>query len=68
MLYLAPMKYYNSKGQILFYKIVSDLMEGNITFEQLGHIENNLRLLKPKDYYYLLRYLHKHPLTIKEDK
>ena len=68
MLYLAPIKYYDNEGQLHFYKIISDFFGDEISLEQLNNIENNLRLLKPKEFHFLVRYLYEHPLIIKENE
>lgn len=67
MLYLAPIKYYNANGQIMFYEILADFFGGELDYEQFRNIVNNIRLLEPKSYFYLIRYLYKHPLNVKGD-
>ena len=67
MLYLAPIKYYNADGKIRFYKMVEDFFGGELDYEQFQNIINNIRLLEPKSYHYLIRYLRKHPFYVKGD-
>jgi hypothetical protein len=67
MLYLAPIKYYNADGQIRFYEILADFFGGELDYKQFQNITNNIRLLEPKSYRYLIRYLYKHPLNVKGD-
>lgn len=65
MLYLAPIKYYNSEGKIRVYEILATFFGGELGYEQFRNIANNIRLLDPKSYHYLIRYLYKHPLGVK---
>ena len=65
MLYLAPIKYYNADGQIRFYEILADFFGGELDYEQLQNITNNIRLLKPKFFHCLVRYLYEHPLDVR---
>ena len=65
MLYLAPIKYYNADGKIRVYKILADFFGGELDYEQFRNIINNIRLLEPKSYHYLIRYLYKHPFNVK---
>lgn len=65
MLYLAPIKYYDADGQIRFYEILADFFGGELDYEQLQNITNNIRLLKPKFFHRLVRYLYEHPLDVR---
>lgn len=65
MLYLAPIKYYDADGKIRIYEILADLFGGELYYKQFRNITNNIRLLEPKSYHYLIRYLYKHPLNVR---
>lgn len=59
MIYFAPMKYYNDKGQFTMLKVIEDFMKGELNSIELHQIEVNLQLLRPKEYRKMMKDLWK---------
>lgn len=57
MLYLAPIKYYDKDNHLKFGEILEDVALGKLDFNDLSRIENNLRLLNPKEYKHIIKVL-----------
>lgn len=57
MLYIAPAKYYDENGYLHFFWILEDFFNGNISFDDLGSISHNLKLLRPKEYRAIIKEL-----------
>lgn len=58
MLYLAPKKYYDDKERLKFGDILCDFALGEISYKQMKNIENNLRVLDPKQYRHIVKILY----------
>lgn len=57
MIYFAPMKYYNDKGQFSIYKLLEDSISGELSATELHQIEVNLRVFRPKEYRRMMKAL-----------